>query len=80
MSLRALQRRVKRIEAGRKPRPSPIVIWFGSWDAFVDGAYSAVSAGALDRDFLDVVDALRAWEASGVCGGICSLTVSQHGY
>lgn len=66
MSLRALQRRVKRIEEGRKARPSPIVIWFGSWDAFVDGAYAAVSASTLDAEFLDVVDALRAWEASGV--------------
>lgn len=62
MSLRALQRRVKRIEEGRKPRPSLIVIWFGSWDAFVDGAYAAVSTGTLDAEFLDVVDALRAWE------------------
>ncbi|MBB5986994.1 hypothetical protein HNP60_002968 [Sphingobium sp. B1D3A] len=50
MSLRALQRRVKRIEEGWKPRPSPIVIFYGSWDAFVDGAYAAVSAGALDAE------------------------------
>lgn len=66
MSLRALQRRVKRIEEGRKPRPSPIVIWFGSWDAFVDGAYAAVSAETLDAEFLDVVDALREWDEGGV--------------
>jgi len=38
------------------------VIWFGSWDAFVDGVYAAVSAGTLDAEFLDVVDALRSWE------------------
>ncbi|CDO34426.1 hypothetical protein SPHV1_1560003 [Novosphingobium sp. KN65.2] len=66
MSLRTLQRRVKQIEEGRKPRTSPIAIWFGSWDAFVDGAYVAVSAGTLDAEFLDVVDALRAWEVGGV--------------
>lgn len=66
MSLRALQRRVKRMEEGRKPRPSPIVIWYGSWDAFVDGAYAAVSAGALDAEFLDIVDTLRSWDAGGV--------------
>lgn len=28
--------------------------------------YSDVNAGKLDAEFLDVVDALRAWEASGV--------------
>lgn len=66
MSLRTLQRRTAKLEKGRKPRPSPIVIWFGSWDAFVDGAYAAVGVGTLDAEFLDVVDALRAWEASGV--------------
>lgn len=65
-SIRALQRRTAKLEKGRKPRPSPIVIWFGSSDAFADGAYAAVSAGALDADFLDVVDSLRAWDASGV--------------
>lgn len=64
--IRALQRRVKRMETARKPRPSPIVILYGSWDAFVDGAYAAVSAGALDPDFLDVVDIMRAWDAGGV--------------
>lgn len=66
MSLRALQRRVKRIETARKPRPSPIVVWFGSWDAFVDRAYAGVSAGTLDAEFLDVVDALRAWDAGEI--------------
>ena len=66
MSLRTLQRRVAKIEKGRKARPSPIVVWFGSWDAFVDGAYAAVNAGKLDAEFLDVVDSLRAWEAGGV--------------
>jgi hypothetical protein len=62
MSLRALQRRTARLEKARKPRPSLIVIWFGSWDAFVDQAYAAVGAGTLDAEFLDIVDALRGWE------------------
>ena len=66
MSLRTLQRRVAKIEKGRKARPSPIVIFYGSWDAFVDGAYAAVSAGTLDAEFLDIVDSLRAWETGGV--------------
>jgi len=66
MSLRALQRRTAKLEEARKPRPSPIITFYGSWDAFVDGAYAAMSAGNLDPDFLDVVDALRAWDAAGV--------------
>lgn len=65
MSLRALQRRTAILEKARKPRPSPIVIYYGSWDAFVDSAYAAVSAGTMDPDFLEVVDALRAWDAIG---------------
>lgn len=66
MSLRTLQRRVKRIEDARKPRPSPIAILYGSWDAFADGVFVAVNGGALDEDFLDVLDILRAWDAGGV--------------
>ena len=65
MSLRTLQRRVGKLEQGRKPRASPIVIWFGSWDVFVDAAYATVNAEVLDRDFLDVVDALRGWGGGG---------------
>lgn len=66
MSLRALQRRVKRMEEGRKPRPSPIVVLYGSWDPFVDGIYRAVNKGTLDPDFIDILDILRAWDADGV--------------
>lgn len=65
MSLRNLQRRTVKLEKDRKRRPSPIVLWYGSWDAFVDDVHAAVNAGALDPEFLDTVDALRAWEASG---------------
>ena len=43
-------------------RPSPILLWYGSWDAFVDGAYAGVNAGALDPEFLDLVETLRNWE------------------
>ncbi|HEX7822295.1 MAG TPA: hypothetical protein VF463_16935 [Sphingobium sp.] len=66
MSLRTLQRRTAKLEKGRKPRPSPIVLWYGSFDAFVDAAYAAVNAEVLDADFLDVLDALRAWDRAGV--------------
>lgn len=66
MSLRALQRRTAKLEKARKPRPSPFVIFYGSWDTFVDRVYAEVNAGTLDAEFLDVVEALRAWDALGV--------------
>lgn len=66
MSLRALQRRVRRIEEARKPRPSPIVVKFGSFDAFADTAYAEVMAGTLAAEFLHVLDHLRKWEEGGV--------------
>lgn len=66
MSLRALQRRVAKIEKGRKPLPSPIVIMCGSFEAFADAAYAEVVGGKLDRQFLHVLDDLRSWEAGGV--------------
>lgn len=66
MSLRALQRRTAKLEKARKPRPSPFVMFYGSWDAFVGGVYAEVNAGTLDSEFLDVVDALRVWDAAGV--------------
>lgn len=66
MSLRTLQRRVAKLEQGRKPRMSPIVILYGSWDPFVDGVYLAVNEGALDPDFVDILDILRAWDNAGV--------------
>jgi hypothetical protein len=66
MSLRALQRRVKRIEEVRKPRQSPFAIWFGSFDAWVESdILPALESGALDRDIIDVVAALRGWETDG---------------
>lgn len=66
MSLRALQRRVKRIEGAQKPRPSPVVVIFGSFDAFADAAYAEVMAGTLAADFLHILDHLREWEEGGV--------------
>lgn len=66
MSLRTLQRRTAKLEKGAKPRPSPFVVMFGSFDAFVDAGYADVNAGTLDEDFLEVLDALRSWEDGGV--------------
>jgi hypothetical protein len=67
MSLRALQRRVKRIEDARKPRPSPFTAWFGSLDVWVEmEILPGVESGALDPDdMILIVAVLRAWEASG---------------
>ncbi|RJG57697.1 hypothetical protein D0Z70_00255 [Sphingobium terrigena] len=64
MSLRALSRRVKRIEEGRKPRPSPIVLWYGSFDAWVENQIlPGIESGALDQhDMIVIVAALRGWE------------------
>lgn len=64
--LRALQRRVAKLEAARKPRPSPIVIMCGSFDAFADATYAEVMAGTLAGDFLLVLDHLREWDEGGV--------------
>lgn len=65
MTLRALQRRVNRIEKARKQRPSPIAVWYGSFDKFVDATYPKIIAGKLCDEFYDIIDALRGWEHDG---------------
>lgn len=66
MSLRTLQRRTAKLEKGAKPRPSPFVVFYGTFDAFVDEAYAEAVEGRLCKEFLDVIDILRAWEDGGV--------------
>lgn len=67
MSLRTLQRRVAKLEKAGKPRPSPIVIAYGSFEAFADQTYAEIRAGKLDQnDALTLVEVLRHWEVSGV--------------
>lgn len=63
--IRALQRRLKRVEDAGKPRPSQIALWYGSFDAWVEHEIiPGIESGALDAvDMIDVVAALRAWEA-----------------
>jgi len=65
--IRALQRRIKRIEEAEKPRPSPFTLLFGSFDAWVERqVLPGIESGALDRrDMIEVVAALRAWESDG---------------
>jgi len=68
MSLRALQRRVQRLETGAKPRPSPFTLWYGSFDAWVERQIlPGIESGALDgADIIVVVAALRHWEEDGL--------------
>lgn len=65
--VRALQKRVTRLEQAGKPRPSPLVIMFGSFDRFVEVlVLPGIEAGQLDRaDMIQVVAALRSWEQDG---------------
>lgn len=66
-AVRALSRRVVKLEQAGKPRPSPFVLMFGSFNQFVEQQIlPGIEAGALDRDdMVDVVAALRAWESDG---------------
>jgi hypothetical protein len=50
-----------------QPKPSPLVLLFGSFDRFVEEqVLPGVEAGALDgRDTVDVIAALRDWETDG---------------
>lgn len=66
MSLRALSRRVKRMEDAGKPRPSPFAAIYGTFDLWVErDVLPGLESGALDRDFIDVIAALRGWETDG---------------
>ena len=52
--------------AGWKPRPSPFVLVFGSFDAFVESIHAGYVTGAYDKqDMADVIAALRKWESDG---------------
>jgi len=54
------------LEQAGKPRPSPFVIVFGSFDAFVESIHAGYVNGAYDKqDIADVIAALRAWEGNG---------------
>lgn len=65
--IRALQKRLGKLEDAGKPRPSPFTVLFGSFDAWVEReVLSGIESGVLDRrDMVAVVAALRAWEVDG---------------
>lgn len=67
VAVRALTRRVAKLEKARKPRLSPFTVLYGSIDAFVDEhIVPDIEAGKLDcGDMIDVVAALRQWEEDG---------------
>lgn len=62
--IRALQKRMARLEDAGKPRPSPFAVLYGSFDAWVEqDVLPGVESGALAADdMVDVVAALRGWE------------------
>ena len=67
VAVRALQRRVVKLEQVGKPKPSPLVRWYGSFENYVSKAIvPGVRAGALaERDIYDIVEALHRWETDG---------------
>ncbi|WP_292625667.1 hypothetical protein [Novosphingobium sp. 17-62-19] len=54
-----------KLEDAGKPRPSPIAVWYGSFDAWVEReVLPGVESGVLAaEDMIEVVTALRGWEA-----------------
>lgn len=68
MALRALQRRIAKMEKARKPRPSPLVLACGSLGRFVEvQALVGIEDGRLDpKDMIEIVAALRDWEDKGL--------------
>ena len=68
--VRALQKRLARLEDAGKPKPSLIAVWYGSFDAWVEReVLPGVESGALDSDdMVDLVACLRRWETDGTWG------------
>ena len=67
VAVRALQRRVVKLEKVCQPRSSPFTIWFGSIENFVDTIIiPAIQSELVDKgDMVDIVAAIRSWEADG---------------
>lgn len=66
-AVRALQRRVERLELAGRPPPSPFTRYYGSIDEWVDWyIIPDIRAGRIcPRDMIDVVAAIRRWEEDG---------------
>ena len=67
VAVRALQRRVAKLELASKPRPSPFTLLYGSIDQWVDlHVIPDIQAGKVcPRDMIDIVAAMRRWEDDG---------------
>ncbi len=65
--IRALHKRLARLERADVPQRSPLVVMYGSFDEFVEVAIrSGVLDGSLDcQDMIDILTALRKWEGDG---------------
>lgn len=66
-AVRALHRRVAKLEREGKPRASPLVLWYGTFDNFVKTAiWPGIRSGALsEEDMRYIVEVLRRWETDG---------------
>lgn len=67
VAIRALQRRVNKLEYAGRKRPSPLVRWYGSFDNFVANAvWPGIRTGALsEADMFDIMNAMKGWEDDG---------------
>ncbi|MGD9664720.1 MAG: hypothetical protein AB7U34_05900 [Novosphingobium sp.] len=65
--IRALHKRLVKLEDAGNPRPSPFTVLYGSFDVWVEReVLPGIESGALDRrDMIEVVAALRRWEHDG---------------
>lgn len=67
VAVRALSRRVAKLELAGRPAPSPFKLIYGPIDDWVDGhIIPDIQRGKLcRRDMVDIVAAVRAWEEAG---------------
>ncbi len=66
MVARGLRARVARLERARTPT-SPIVLWYGTLDAFTNELRAGIASGIYDpRDMPVVIDSIERWHRDGV--------------
>ena len=67
VGIRALQKRLARLERADMPQRSPFVFLYGSFERFVEVAISpGILDGSFDRlDMIEILAALRKWEDDG---------------
>lgn len=65
--VRALERRLARVERKLNPKPSPFATMFGTFDVWVaEHVLPEIETGLLDRaDMIEIVAILRIWESDG---------------